>query len=256
MNNNKLISLLDPIRTYCVYCRGELTKDREINQQYHFSCKDAFTNEISDFEHFDPKIVDGFSNKVQNWQKQANWDSLLFLILMFSSIYLLEIDLMLSLASFSILIAILFWKAIKWRKIDNTIYFCDIIKEINPQLVHLSKNDCLALNGEVYIVNSPKKFNLFNGLYIIKFLSSKTVHSNKNAYPEAPMNKAFKNKVNSISFVETIKKCQIRYNSNRAQRGLARMYYIRYKDAMADVSSLNQIIASLNSEPVIIKEDY
>ena len=245
--------MIRPARIFCIYCRGELTNDREISLQYHITCKNEFKIGVSDFESFDPYIVETFSNEVSLSRKMSFKESIILIVLMFSSFYLLVLNFILSMVSLILFLTIIFRIAHNWGKIDRILNFCDIVKQINPQYIYLSKNNCLALLGEVYIVNNPKKFDLFEGIYIIKFLNSVTVDSNKNKYPEAPLGKAFNDRVCSIQLATSIDECQIRYNSKRALKGLAKIYYVRNSDLQYNLPDLNQIIKSLNNETTDIK---
>ena len=237
--------MLDLVRIFCIYCRGELSSDHEVLQQYHSTCKNEFKIGSFDFDNFDPITVDTFRNKIAQGKRISIVETIGIIFLMFSAIYLLTLNFILSILFFLLFIILLFRIGYKWGKMDNLIQFCDIIKEIDPQYIQLSKNNCLALKGEVYIINNPKLIELFRGIYIIKFLNSETIDSNKNKYPEAPFITAFNKKIDSIQLATKVKKCQIRYNSNHAQKGLASIYYIRYRDLQFDASHLNQIITSM-----------
>lgn len=240
--------MIQPIRIFCIYCRRELTNQKEITLQYHISCQNEFKVGSLEFETFDSFRIENFIEKLSISKKISIPDTFFLTLLMFGSAYLFLINSVLSVLSVLILLAFIISISYNWQKKEDILYFCNIIKNINPQFIYLTKNYCLAIVGEIYIVNNPKKFNLFNGMYIIKFLNSKIVDSNKNIYPEAPLKPAYKNRVDSIQVASSINECQIRYNSKRAQRGLASIYYIRYKDLRFKQYNFNKILSSLNNK--------
>ena len=167
---------------------------------------------------------------------------------MISSFYLLATDFIISLCFFLLFIILLFRSAYNWGKIDTIQYFCDILKEINPQFIHLTKENCIASIGEIYVVYNPKMFDLFRGMYIIKFLKVETVDSNKSKLPEVPLFASFNNKKYSMPFARVIKNCQIHYNAKKIKKGLATIDYVRYNDIHNKESNLNKLICSINPD--------
>ena len=229
-----------------MYCRGELTNEQEVSQQYHLSCRNEFKIGPSDFEIFDQGKVDTFSKEVSLSRRISIQETFFMMFLMVGSFYLLATDFILSLCFFLLFIILLFRSAYNWGKVDNIQYFCDIVKEINPQFIHLTKKHCIASIGEIYVVCNPKMFDLFRGMYIIKFLRGETIESNKSKIPEAPFFSAFNKKKYSMRFAKVIKNCQIHYNAKKAKKGLATIYYVRYNDIHNKESNLNKLIYSLN----------
>ena len=241
---------------FCIYCRGELTDNQEIFYQYHNACQNEFKKELTNFSYFDQSIVDTFSDELSLSRKIStiNYFSLIFLI--FSSLYLLLINFIFFLVFLFLFSALLFRIAINWGNIDTILYFCEIIKDINPEFIQLSKNNCLAVTGETYIVNHQKRVDLFKGIYVVKFLNAKTIDSNKSKSPNAPFVIGYKKSLYSIYLAETVKKCQIQINTRHALRGLATIYFIRYKDLQNKTSNLKQIINSIDNDSMDIKYNY
>lgn len=238
--------MIESVRTFCIYCRGELIDDQEITLYYHIACQNEFEIKTSDFEYFDPHLVDTFSDEIAKSRKISPLQTLLLIVLMIGSLYLATIYIILSIFFLFLVMALLFRSAYTWGKVDNTLYFCNILKEINPECMYLTKSNCIASIGDIYIVNKSKMLNSFKGMYFIKFLDSETDKLNKNEYIESVYEIAQKNNLDSIHFSSSIKNYQIQFNSRDVKKGLATIYSIQYKDLRFKESHLNQLLGSLN----------
>ena len=241
--------------SFCIYCRGVLSTNEEIENQFHTDCRNEFLFEASDLEIFDVQKVrekiEFLHEKLANLKKQN------FKIIPISIVFTLLLILVLlnnttinAILVFSLYIVeafIILFFVRRYQIIEDIKHFYSIVLIIRPQFMYLTEKYNVVKIGEIYILNKYA-FWEFAGIYMIKFLKSNTINKSKLKIPGPPFVTQFNKQKYNLLFARRKKTCQIPHNSYRSVKGQAVIYSIRFNDIFRHESGLNNLVFLMNRE--------
>ena len=244
--------MIEDEHTYCIYCRGLLLSDLEIEKQYHSVCRQDFKIGTSNFEYFNEQFINEFIVSVS---KDVNRLKILTLslALLTSIFYVLSILLYPIIGGFStcilFLVSIYFFALL--LKNENLKHFCDFILLLQPQCQYLNKNYCLVLKNGVFLISKMSMFDFFDGFYIVKFPDPYSIVSTRLKLPSNPLITFDPQITNPIKFAISEKMCQIPYNNRQSIKGMSFVVFIQNNEFSGSITSINRIITTLNSPQIL-----